>query len=373
MPSNFDQYATEYAVMLVPTNFNLAAVNAQSGLPLADINASEAIVYTDRTDTYRRQVNWAGYGWWVKTAGFDGNEFLAPTGPGGNYYSDSTNSVWVDSQGALHLQIIYTNSVWQCVQIWNNETLGYGQYSCTLNANISNLDANVIFSMFTWSDDDDYVNREIDMEVSRWDYAFGSNDVEDYAISPYNSGQTVRFGLPPGITDSTHTFTWDSTNSVQFETYNGNYSSSPASTNILESQTITAQPIPPEGGELVTMILWLYHGNPPLSGKPVEVTLSNFVFTASGSSPLGQDVEINNQSTGQPTGIAAPIGNSTVLYFKGTPHSNYSVERATNLLSGWVIIWTTNAPPGGLFQYTDDFNDLVGVPPPSAYYRLKQN
>jgi len=314
MPSNLDQYATEYAVMLVPTNFSLAAVNAQAGLPLADINASEAIVYADRVDTARRQVNWAGYGWWVKTAGADGNEFLAATGPGPNYYSDSTNNVWVDSSGALHLQITYTNSEWECVQIWNNETLGYGQYSCTLNANISNLDANAIFSMFTWSDDTDFNDREIDMEVSRWDYAFGSNDVEDYAVSPYNSGQTVRFGLPPGITNSTHTFTWDSTNSVSFETYNGNYSSSPASSNILESSTITAQPIPPEGGEMVTMILWLYHGNAPLSGQPVQVTLSNFVFTPSGSSGgAGQDVKMGSEVPETPTSTVALVGNSTIL------------------------------------------------------------
>jgi len=370
MPSNFDQYATEYAVMLVPTNFSQTFVNGAAGLPTTDINLAEAIDYTDRVNTNRRAINWSGYNWWVKTAGADGNEFLAATGPGPNYYSDSTNNVWVDAQGLLHLQITHTNSEWECVQIWNDQTLGYGQYSCTLNANISNLDANVIFSMFTWSDDSDYVNREIDMEVSRWDYAFGSNDVEDFAISPYDSGQTLRFGLPPGVTNSTHTFTWTSTNSVSFETYDGNYSSSPAATNILESWTTTAQPIPPEGGENATLILWLYHGNAPLSGQPVQVTLSSFEFTPSGSQPPGQDVRLAPPATGQPTGIVNAGENSATVSFAGTPNVSYGVQRSTNLLTGWVTLWTTNAPTGGVFNYTDNFSDLGGTPPPSAYYRL---
>jgi hypothetical protein len=36
----------------------------------------------------------------------------------------------------------------------------------------------------------------------------------------------------------------------------------------------------------------------------------------------------------------------------------------------WVVIWTTNAPARGLFQYTDNFQDLGGNIPASAYYRL---
>jgi Domain of unknown function DUF11/IPT/TIG domain len=376
MPSNLDQYAEEYCVLLVPTNWSQPYANGVDALVNngININLAEATLFVDRTDTNRRQFSWAGYNWWVKTAGSDGNEFLAPTGPGGNYYSDNTNNVWVDSNGSLHLKITQTNGVWECAQIWNGKYLGYGQYSCTLNANISNLDANVIFSMFTWANDNDYVNREIDIEPSRWDYAFGSNNVEDYAISPYASGQTLRFGLPPWVTNSTHSFTWTSTNSVSFETYNGNYNASPASTNILENWTTSAQPIPPSGGEEVSLILWLDHGNPPLSGQPVEVTLSDFVFTPAASLPgNGPLLKVKSQiigQPGQPTGIVTTSGKSATVFFAGKQGNSYNVERSTNLLTGWVVVWTTNAPPGGLFNYTDNFTDLGGIPPASAYYRL---
>lgn len=361
VPSNIDQYATEYAVMLVPTNFNLAAVNAQDGLPTADINASEAIVYADRADTSRRQINWSGYGWWVKTAGSDGNEFLAATGPGPNDFSDSPTNAWVDAQGLLHLQITHPKNGWECVELFSDESFGYGQYRCTLNANISNLDANVIFSMFTWSDDTDYNDREIDMEVSRWDYAFGSNDVEDYAVAPYNTGQTLRFGMPPYVTNSTHSFVWTPTN-VFFQTLNGNYDPSPPSSNILQNWNCSVSPIPPQGGENALLILWLDGGGAPVSGQPVQVTLSQFEY-----------VPIDPQ---QPAVLSQSVLQNNQFHFtvQGANQAHYQVLSSSN-----VINWSTNessiratngvyssSPLSATFQFTDSN-------PPSAtssFYRV---
>jgi hypothetical protein len=73
---------------------------------------------------------------------------------------------------------------------------------------------------------------------------------------------------------------------------------------------------------------------------------------------------------GGPTGITNAGGILPNVYFAGTPGSSYGVQRSTNLLTGWVTLWTTNAPPNGLFNYVDSFNDLGGMPPASAYYRL---
>ncbi|HEX5400345.1 MAG TPA: hypothetical protein VFY06_14960 [Verrucomicrobiae bacterium] len=73
--------------------------------------------------------------------------------------------------------------------------------------------------------------------------------------------------------------------------------------------------------------------------------------------------------TGQVTGIIAVNAGSATVGFAGIPDYQYSVERSTNLVD-WVAIWTTNAPAGGLFNYTDTFSDLSGAPPPAAYYRL---
>jgi hypothetical protein len=46
----------------------------------------------------------------------------------------------------------------------------------------------------------------------------------------------------------------------------------------------------------------------------------------------------------------------------------YYVERSTNLAT-WDTISTNTAPPGGAFDFVDDFHDLPAAPL-SAFYRL---
>jgi hypothetical protein len=62
------------------------------------------------------------------------------------------------------------------------------------------------------------------------------------------------------------------------------------------------------------------------------------------------------------------VGNSVIVNFAGIPTYQYEIERSTNLVN-WVTLITTNAPVNGLFNFTDTFSDLGGIPPPSAYYR----
>jgi alpha-tubulin suppressor-like RCC1 family protein len=68
--------------------------------------------------------------------------------------------------------------------------------------------------------------------------------------------------------------------------------------------------------------------------------------------------------------IAADIcltGGIPTLSFPGIPGNSYSVARSTNL-SSWTVIWTTNEPAYGVFQFTDP-----GAPQPNAFYRLQPN
>ena len=59
-------------------------------------------------------------------------------------------------------------------------------------------------------------------------------------------------------------------------------------------------------------------------------------------------------------------GNAVTLNFAGTAGVSYDVQRSTNLVN-WATIWTTNAPVGGLFNFTDNF---IGNAPRQAFYRL---
>jgi hypothetical protein len=64
-------------------------------------------------------------------------------------------------------------------------------------------------------------------------------------------------------------------------------------------------------------------------------------------------------------------GMSATLNFAGIPTYQYEIQRSTNMLN-WVTIETTNAPSNGLFQFTDTFTDLSGIPPATAFYRTAQ-
>ena len=65
--------------------------------------------------------------------------------------------------------------------------------------------------------------------------------------------------------------------------------------------------------------------------------------------------------------VGSVVGGTATLNFAGIPGYSYSVNRSTNL-TDWVILWTTNAPASGVFQYIDN-----PAPMPSAYYRLQYN
>ena len=79
-------------------------------------------------------------------------------------------------------------------------------------------------------------------------------------------------------------------------------------------------------------------------------------------------------STNSVFGTASPIitanntGGPTTITYSGIPGYSYSVNRSTNLLSGWTTVWTTNMPAGGTFQYIDS-----NPPQPAAYYILLWN
>lgn len=60
-------------------------------------------------------------------------------------------------------------------------------------------------------------------------------------------------------------------------------------------------------------------------------------------------------------------GGSANLSFVGIPGYRYNVQVSTNL-ADWSTVWSTNAPAGGAFDFTDS-----AAPQPTAYYRLMWN
>jgi hypothetical protein len=220
-----------------------------------------------------RWISFSGYDWWVKTS-------TEPVGPGPNYFSDSTNNVWVDGLGQLHLRISNRSNQWQCAELVSARTFGYGSYRFKLASPADSINPNAVLGLFTWSDDGAYANREIDIECSRWGDA-AEPDNAQFVVQPYDlNGHLKRFTVPADQTNATLLFTWE-TNRVSFQSQRGEFSPSPSSANVISNWTYTL-PVPLAGGENLRLNLWLFRGAAPTDQREVEVILSSFRFV-----PLG--------------------------------------------------------------------------------------
>ena len=74
-----------------------------------------------------------------------------------------------------------------------------------------------------------------------------------------------------------------------------------------------------------------------------------------------------NHAIGYPQSIATAGGGPVTVKFAGVPNYAYDVLRSTDL-STWTVVFTTNAPPNGIWIYTD-----TDPPQPAAYYRTQQH
>jgi autotransporter-associated beta strand protein len=81
-------------------------------------------------------------------------------------------------------------------------------------------------------------------------------------------------------------------------------------------------------------------------------------------------VSIVPSTTGSFTSQPNVGGASVEIHLLGAPGATYFLERSTNL-PDWMTIVTNVMPSNGVVDYVDSFSDLGGVPPPSAFYRLR--
>jgi hypothetical protein len=201
---------------------------------------------------------------------FDGYQWLVKSsarriGPGPNLFA--TSNAWVDGAG-LHLRIAKVNGKWNAAEVINQASLGRGTYSWTVTGDLAVLDRNAVLGLFTWNDDPAFNHRELDVEFSRWGNAADPTNGQ-FVVQPYaTTGNLLRITQPAGVTSSTHAFTWR-TASVDF-------ASSAATPG---SWSYAGPDVPQPGGENARMNLWLFRGQPPSNGQPIEIVITDFTFT----------------------------------------------------------------------------------------------
>jgi hypothetical protein len=221
--------------------------------------------------TNRLAFRFCGYDWIIKDTG--GN----PVGPGPNVFSSNASNVWVDAQGRLHLRITETNGHWHCAEVISQRRFGYGTYRFYLDTPAESLDVNAVLGLFTWSNAPEFAHRELDVELARWSDATDSNNAQ-FVVQPWDTaGHRQRYRIPPGLTNTTHSFTW-ATNQVLFQSHQGALLGATATNPVIHQWTYNRPGVPVPGDENVRLNLWLFRGAPPTNRQPVEVIIRRFVF-----------------------------------------------------------------------------------------------
>lgn len=194
--------------------------------------------------------------------------------PGPNFFSNSSDNVWVDPRGSLHLKITYKNGAWRCPEIFLPKALGYGTYEFQIIGDFTSLDVNAVTGLFLFDDN----THEYDIEFSRWGNP-GSN-VLNYTVQPVSiKGNIKRFpvilhGVDPY---TTHQIRWSS-KSVEYLSFDGHYDSPPTKDNVIADWQRSLKPSEDIQGAQVHINFWLVDGEPPGEKTAAEIIISGFKF-----------------------------------------------------------------------------------------------
>jgi hypothetical protein len=218
-----------------------------------------------------KTIRFSGLDWTVRGSGRGG--------PGPNEWDE--NNVWVDDCGYLHLKLAPRDGTWYCSEVSTTTRLGFGRYQFWIEGPVDKLDLNVVLGLFNYPPRD--VGRggthELDIEFAKW--ALPEAPIGNYTVWPVQrelKNSSYTFPAELGGTLSTQRFTW-SPGSVFFQSLRGlrdDEQEQAASWRFAPDdapQRVSQQPMP------VHINLWLFRGQPPSDGQPVEIVVRAFTFT----------------------------------------------------------------------------------------------
>jgi hypothetical protein len=208
------------------------------------------------------------------TIAFAGRTWDARAGsgnPGGNGWSDSPWSVWVDGRG-LHLRIRRDAGRWCCAEVAAREAAGYGAYTFRVDGRLDRLDPGAVLGLFLYADD----RGEMDVEVASF-AAPGQGPPRIHHTHPHPPfTRSADFALAGDFTS--HRITW-MPDGVEWESWHGHHPSPAPGRRILRSRY--DGPTPEPGRARIHLNLWLLGGfAAPAGGAEVEVVIRDVVFSA---------------------------------------------------------------------------------------------
>jgi len=216
-------------------------------------------------DLNPRIIRFGGHRWMVK----NGNGL----GPANNNWSDDERSVWIGTDGKLHLKIRYEEGIPYSAQIISTDFAAYGLYRFYIESPVNKLDANVVLGLFLYADD----QHEIDIEFKR---EAGSTANAQYVMQPSTTAGN-RYIFPLDYTGPTiHEIDWQQ-DYVAFRSIAGD---EPVNGEILQEWRYEQKSIPTADNQLrIELNLWLV--NPTAQTQPVEVVIENLETTPCANPP----------------------------------------------------------------------------------------
>lgn len=201
--------------------------------------------------------------------------------PGPNFWS--SDNVWVDQKGWLHLKVTYKKNAWINSGISTETRLGFGHYWLYMIGRLDKLDPNITLALFNYPTQDigpDKTN-EIDIEFGQKGHSEPFSPNTAYIVWP-NSQEKGRsmmtFHLDYTGEYTTQGFIW-SQRKVQFFSGEGH---SPDYNQLIASWDFSP-PNPqmqiPQKPLQFYIYFYLYQGNPPVNkNKSFEVIIKQFCF-----------------------------------------------------------------------------------------------
>jgi hypothetical protein len=138
------------------------------------VKASGNYVSSTRTYSPAKTLRFSGFDWQVRT--FDGDY-------GGRTSEYSSDNVFLDETGALHMRFTKNAGGWVCSEMHSVRSLGYGDYRLEAQ-DLGHLEPAVMFSIFTLlAQPADGDRREMDIHITR--RGEPSNKNGEFVVAPY--------------------------------------------------------------------------------------------------------------------------------------------------------------------------------------------
>jgi hypothetical protein len=200
--------------------------------------------------------------------------------PDGNSYD--YRSVWVDSDGNVHLKITFREGHWTSAELYTDARMGFGTYQFQVQGNPNQLNDWVVLSFANKPRPEvgPELTNEIDIDFTTWG---GSQSFHgNWTVWPTSQGPapaTDTYDSSATGALSTHRLVWKSDH-VTFQAMSGLHDLEDGNGMFHQWTYAPSNPktrIPQEPGHL-HIKLWMYEGVPPTDGNSVEVILKDFEF-----------------------------------------------------------------------------------------------